>query len=285
MGEQVSKALIKLMEELCQIEMQEMKIQGVIFTRRCTSLISEKVSFLESLLQKEAETYNQKMDKFYKTKNYIVSSYREKLNRLYKEYYLQYVNIQEELQDAKLRQRTVMIKYQELINKKEEELKSPEYAEYMNTKKELLRKLNSTNNSEEYNVIYKKISELKSPVSSNEARKIALKNENEKYQKVINLCNQKFITCRSNFETQINNEFLIATSLIVKEKTSFIDKIVAMFTNIFSGAQKFSEILEKYKDMIEKINCDKMVELMREETVNFVEETLIIKAEFENAVA
>ena len=88
MGEQVSKALIKLMEELCQIETQEMKVQGVLFTRRCTSTIKEKVSYLENLLAKEADTYNQKMDRYYTVKNYIVSSYKEKLNRLYKEYYI-----------------------------------------------------------------------------------------------------------------------------------------------------------------------------------------------------
>ena len=51
------------------------------------------------------------------------------------------------------------------------------------------------------------------------------------------------------------------------------------------GAQKFTEVLENYKEMIEKINCDKIVEDMRNETINFVEQTLEIKMEFEGAVA
>ena len=65
----------------------------------------------------------------------------------------------------------------------------------------------------------------------------------------------------------------------------FISKIKFIFTNIFMGAKKFTEVLENYKEMIEKINCDKIVEDMRNETIDFVEQTLTIKMEFEDAVA
>ena len=285
MGEQVSLALIKLMEQLCQIETQEMKVQGVLFTRRCTSVIEEKMSYLEDLLKKEADTYNQKIDNFYITKNYIITSYKEKLNKLYKEYYIQYVNIQDELLEARFKQRALIIKYQNLINKKEEEMKTQLYMSYINLKNNLIQKLNSAANSTEYNQIYQKINELKSPISNIESKKEKLRSENEKYQKIINLCNQKFLTCKANFEHQVNNEFLIATSLITTEKLSFVDKIKSIFINLFRGAAKFTEALENYKEMIEKINCDKIVEDMRNETVEFVEQALIIKMEFEDAVA
>ena len=285
MGEQVSKALISLLEEMGQVESMEMKVQGVLFTRRCTSVIKEKVSFLENLLQKEANNYNQKIDKFYVTKNYIVSSYKEKLEKLYKEYYVQYVNIQDELQDARFKQRIIMIKYQELINKKEEDIKNPQYVSYMNTKKSLLQQLNSANSSAEYNEIYKKITELKSPISNNEEKKQELKNENEKYQRVMNLCNQKFATCRANFENQVNNEFLIVTSMIPFENKGIINKIKKLFSNIFFGAQKYNEVLENYKNMIEKIDCENIVSQMREDTIDFVEQALTIKMDFEDAVA
>lgn len=285
MGEQVSKALISLLEEMTQVETMEMKVQGVLFTRRCTDIIKEKVSFLDSLLQKEASNCSQKIDKFYVTKNYIVSSYKEKLEKLYREYYLQYINIQDELLDARLKQRVSIIKYQELINKKEEQLKNPEYVKYMNTKKMLLQKLNLTNNSAEYNKIYKMILSLKPPVIDVEEKKQYLKDEKDKYQKIINLCNQKFLTCKANFEHQVNNEFLIATSLVTSESQGIFSKIKNIFYNIFMGAQKYTDILENYKNIIEKIDCEKILNQMREDTIDFVEQVLIIKEDFVDAIA
>ena len=285
MSKQVSNALLKIIEEMSQIEIMEMKIQGVLFTRRCTHLIQEKTSYLENLLQKEADNYSQKIAKYYVTKNYIVTSYKEKLQKLYEEYYLQYVNIQEELQDARLAQRVNMVKYQEFINQRDNELQTPEYISYINTKKMLLQKLNSTSNSSEYNELYKKISELKAPNFDNSVKRELLKKENEKYQKVINLCNKQFQVCRENFENQVNKEFFVATSLIKVENSGFINKIKNIISNIFLGAQKYTEVLENYKEIIEKIDCEKIVNKMRDETIGFVEETLIIKMNYADVIA
>ena len=285
MSEQVSKALLNIIEEMSQVEIMEMKIQGVIFTRSCINLIKEKVSYLETLLQKEADNYNQKIDKFDITKNYIVGSYKEKLQKLYREYYIQYVNIQGELQDARIAQRVTMIKYQDIINKRDAEQKTPEYLNYINTKKVLLQKLNSASDSSEYNEIYKKISELKAPNSNTNEKRELLKNENEKYQKILNLCNKKFQECKVNFEKQVEKEFIIATSLIKYENTSFISKIKNIFSNIFFGAQKFTAVLENYKNMIDNIDCEKIITQMRDDTISFVEETLVIKMAFADAMA
>ena len=285
MSEQVSKALLNIIEEMSQVEIMEMKIQGDIFTRSCINLIKEKVSYLETLLQKEADNYNQKIDKFDITKNYIVGSYKEKLQKLYREYYIQYVNIQGELQDARIAQRVTMIKYQDIINKRDAEQKTPEYLNYINTKKVLLQKLNSASDSSEYNEIYKKISELKAPNSNTNEKRELLKNENEKYQKILNLCNKKFQECKVNFEKQVEKEFIIATSLIKYENTSFISKIKNIFSNIFFGAQKFTAVLENYKNMIDNIDCEKIITQMRDDTISFVEETLVIKMAFADAMA
>jgi hypothetical protein len=83
------------------------------------------------------------------------------------------------------------LKYQNTINKRDAEMQTPLYLNYMNNKKILMQKLNSTSNSSEYNEIYQKINNLKSPISNIENKKEELKKENEKYQKIINLCNQK----------------------------------------------------------------------------------------------
>ena len=278
MGEQVSKALLNLLNEMKTLESQELKIEGALFVRRCNKIISEKVNYLEMLLNDETSKLGHKREDI--SKSYITKTYREKLNELYKEYYIQYVNIQNELQEARFNQRVVMIKYQQLINKREIELKSPEYIEYMNKKKVLMQKLNLANNSKEYNEIYNQINNLKSPLQSNDIQKEELKVENEKYQRIMNSCKQKFLTCRANFEHQINNEFLVSTQLVVVNENSIFDKIKNFFSNIFSKKQKYQELIENYRNMVDKIDTEKIISQMREDTITFVEEILEIKENF-----
>lgn len=278
MGEQVSKTLLNLLNEMNNLECQELKIEGALFVRRCNKIISEKVNYLEKLLDSETSKLGHKKNDI--SKSYILKTYRQKLNELYKEYYIQYVNIQDGLQEARFNQRVVMIQYQQLINKREIELKSSEYIEYMNKKKVLMQKLNLANNSKEYNEIYNQINNLKSPLQSNDTQKEKLKMENEKYQRIMNSCNQKFLTCRANFEHQINNEFLVSTQLVVAPENGVWDKIKYFFSNIFSKNKKYQELIENYRNMVDKIDTEKIISQMREDTIRFVEEILDIKENF-----
>ncbi len=119
MSKQVSKALLEVVNEMSDVESTISKIDGVIFVRENEQMIKEKISYLYNLLHAEAKFYNQKQDTLFDITEQLVDNYKQKLNLVYDEFYCQYVNIQNEIQDARLNQKIAIINYQKIINDKE----------------------------------------------------------------------------------------------------------------------------------------------------------------------
>lgn len=125
MSEKVSQALIKMLNEITNIETILSKVNAAIFIKKSENMMKEKISYLYNLLQMEASSFNQKPDKEFNLVDSIINTYRKKLNIVYDELYLQYVNIQNEIGDARLKQKAAMINYQKVVN--DQELNSKDY--------------------------------------------------------------------------------------------------------------------------------------------------------------
>lgn len=116
MSQKVSEMLIKMLNELTTIETTASKIDAAIFVRTNNKVIEEKISYLYNLLGLEAKSYNQNMNKHFEHIENIIKIYREKLQIVYDELYLQYTNIQNEISEARLNQKIAIINYQKVIN-------------------------------------------------------------------------------------------------------------------------------------------------------------------------
>lgn len=119
MSQKVSEMLIKMLNEVTTMETTASKIDAAIFVRKSSKLIEEKISYLYNLIGLEAKSYNQNIDKYFEKIENIVKIYREKLQVVYDEIYLQYVNIQNEISEARLNQKVSIINYQKVINDEE----------------------------------------------------------------------------------------------------------------------------------------------------------------------
>lgn len=278
MSEQISKALLKIINDISDTESTISKIDGAIFVRNNEKIINEKVAYLYNLLQAEAKFYDQNQDVHSDDMQLIISHYKQKLNMVYTEFYTQYVNIQNEIQEARLNQKIAMINFQKIINNRENALKSREYQEFTNKKQMLVQKLKLANNKSEYDNIYKEISELKSPVKNIEELKTELKAKNELYEKIIEKCNQKFGSCKIKFENQINHEFLIASSLQVVDENNWFEKVKKRLINFFTGFKKYEKILKEYHKRVDKIDEREIMEEMRNDTIDFITEILELRS-------
>lgn len=119
MSQKVSQALIKMLNELTNIETTLSKVKATIFVKKCENLMQEKISYLYNLLHQEAKQYNQGSESQNALIESIIKIYTDKLNIVYDELYLQYVNIQNEIGDARLNQKVAMINFQKIVNDSE----------------------------------------------------------------------------------------------------------------------------------------------------------------------
>lgn len=245
MSEQVSAELLKVMNEIADNEATASKIDASIFIRESENLINEKIAYLYNMMKVEAKNCNQKQDFYFDTVNLIITHYKQKLNMVYDEFYCQYVNIQNELQEAKNNRRIAIINYQKLVNSEEKNNSMP-------------------------NVINKKQE---------------IKNKNNVYKEIIDMCNSKFVNSKETFEKMIEEEFLITSkSLQIVSEQNIFQRLFGKFANIFGGAKKYTEILDEYNKSINKIDSHEIVEQMRNDTVEFVADILEMRGIDENGL-
>ena len=117
----------------------------------------------------------QKSENRYTPIEKLISAYRDKLNIVYDELYLQYLNIQNEMGEARLNQKIAIMNYQKIINDSEIDGNARKYYDL----------------------------------------KEKLKNKNDLYEKIIEKCQKQYKKCVIDFEKEINSSFYINSNLPV----------------------------------------------------------------------
>lgn len=236
MSEKISEDLFSVLQELSSVEVTYSKADAALFAKRNEELMKEKIAYLYNLLDAEAGSYNKKADsKFDAHISKIMDKYREKLDAVYDELYLQYISVQSEISSARVNEKVILINYQRAVNNSEITGKS-----------------------------------------NNEIKR-NLKNKYDIYEKIINRCKDQFENCKTQMEVEINKSFLISSDLQVIDENGFFNKLIRKITNFFSGSKKFEEKLDGYEGSIDYIDSQRIVQDIREQTIEFVTDILEIK--------
>ena len=243
MSEQISQELLKIMNEVVDNETTIAKIEASIFVRENERKINEKVAYLYNMILVEAKNFGQRQDNYFEDINLIITHYKQKLNLVYDESYCQYVNIQNELQEANSNRRLVMIQYQKLIN----EIEARDGIEVFQDVKE------------------------------------SLKEKNKNYQIVRQMCEDQFLKAQQKFEKMVEENFLISSkSLQLVSEQNVWQRFCSKFSNIFHGSQKYQAVLKNYHKSVDNIEAGQMVKQMRNDIVEFVADIIEIKGVDEN---
>lgn len=230
MSEKVSIELLKAMNEIADNETKISKIQASIFIRKSQEIINEKVAYLYNLLKIEAKNCFQRHDDYFDDLELLVSHFKQKLNIVYDEFYCQYVNIQNELQEARNNRRIVMINFQKLINSHQK----TQIANFNEKKDNLIKK----------NEIYKEIIE-KCNLQFDKSRKI--------FEQMVN---DEFL--------------LSSQALQVISEQGFLQRFFMKIASIFNGEKKYTEIIKEYNKVVNNIDAHELSQKMRDDTVEFV---------------
>lgn len=114
--EQVSKDLIRILNDIATMNSTISKLDAAVFLKTSDQLINEKVAYLYNLIQAEASHFGQSTDRFYDDINLTINHYKQKLNMVFDEFYCQYSNIQNEIQEARMNREIALINYQKIVN-------------------------------------------------------------------------------------------------------------------------------------------------------------------------
>lgn len=234
MSEKTNQMLIRMLNELTGIETEISKVEASIFLKKIDKLIKEKISYLYSILQAESDFYNLKSDRRFKYIEKIISTYREKLNAVYDEIYLQYVNIQNELGEARLAQKATIVNYQKVLN--------------------------------DFELTNRRNDELKDKI----------KNKNDLYEEIVKKCEVQYEVCISNFDEQLNANFLMKIDLPILSDALF-SKIKNKIYNLFFGNSKFEKSMKMYERTVNNIDTQKINDNIRKQTIKFVTDILEMK--------
>ena len=246
MSEQISTEILKAMNEIADNENTAAKIDASIFIRDSQRIINEKVACLYNMLKVEAKYCGQRQDNYFDDVELIITHFKQKLNMVYDEFYCQYVNIQNEIQEARSNRRIAIINFQKIVNDIE---KNPETkTQFENAKKELIKK-------------------------------------NEIYKEIIQKCDLKFSKSKEEFEKMINEQFTITSkSLQIISHQNIFKRMFGRFSNMFKGGKKYLEILKQYNKTVNDIDSHEIVQQMRNDTIEFVADILEMMGIEENGL-
>jgi len=245
------------------------KVEAAIFVRKSKSIIDEKVNYLSNILNSEAKRFDQNMFDHHKAK-VILSEYKNKIIRIYNEYYMNYVDIQNLLDKVKLNKKVVVLNYQKIVKDRESQLKSVDYQIFLKQKQMLNYKLKLSNNVDEYNTNLKKSQELKSPIRDIKLLEKQYKKKYEMYENAEEKCGKKLSGFVVDFENNINNIFLISKSLQKIEENSLFNKVKSKIVNLFVGNKKFEESLAIYSKKVNQIDEKSIISKINKDAVSFI---------------
>jgi len=269
MSERINDILIKILENVNDVELTYSKVGASIFIRGCQMIINDKVNYLTNLIEVEAQRYNVQgygLDK----KNFLISNYKQSIENIYNEFYYRYVSILNYLNEIRKKQKIVITNYQIILNNREKMIDKDAYKKYLKDKEIFEYKLKLSVNKEEYNRILKEKEELTSPIQEIVEYKEKYKKKAELYEKVIRNCVEKLEECRNEFENKVNEIFSMAASLQVIDEKNIFQKLKLKIVNLFNGQKNFDNFLNIYITKVNSINLDKHINKIKEDTIEFL---------------
>lgn len=261
--ENIDDSIMKYLTELTELEINNLVIKSVIFSKSINECIEKGKQKIESRIDEEIKFFGKNPDNYFDFKQKILKEYDSELKKFCREYELQFINICEELQET-LASQKVAIAYLRKNKKLKDSL--------LKSKADNIELIEDFEFSLE--VYDKKIEKYIKQV--------------ENYEKITEDCNLKLEECTKNSVEDLNN--LISkriNQLEIYENNNIIHRMMNKIKFIFYGKNKIQTLILD-KSMLEINNLKKDVnkerEIIRENTIDFIEKILDLREKLDKNV-
>ena len=274
MENNIGERLVNVVEEISELEIVKSQILYAKFQNTLKENYEKNIKLIENDFIAKASLYGKKEEDCISEKNSIISKYNQEFQKIYDSRRLQYINIQNEIQEMIANKLIVIANFKQIATNKIEFIKSPTYLEYINKKQKFQEIVDTTLAHDEFDKYTKLLEELQDPLELYQNKLIALATKYDNYDATIKECEKKLDEC---IESSIGDfeeiGRFIENNLVPVKKQSFISKILAGIFNKIGGNSKFEKnVVQKMQNELLEIDkdIDESVDIIDEQTINLV---------------
>ncbi len=288
------KSITELLKQLADLEFNNKKVQAIIFAKRGSRLVANKVNDMKECIEEKANEYGRKIEYVQDTSKLksaieanILRNYTLSLERVNKEFDNKYKGILEEIMELENMDTNIIIVQDHTARKRDEEKAKPEYAEEQKLKEDAKLALED-GDYDKLEGINKRLKEISKINKGTELEKKAknIRADRAKIAEAIKLCYKELENCESERRTAMEliagkKENLLQTAdkkyLLVLEKQGFLQKAWGMLMNKINGSKRYTEnvtnVLTQKVDNIENNAIPNLRKKLQKEIAEIREKT------------
>jgi len=266
--------LASIVDEITESEIIKSQVLYAKFQNALKESYHQKIQNIENDFMGKANFYGKSEGDCISEKNAILSKYEEDFQKIFDSRRLQYINIQNEIQELVANKLIAIANFKQIAKSKSEFVNSPTYVEYLNKKQKFENIVETTLNHEEFDNYTKLLEELQDPLETYQRKLVALASKYDNYDATIIECEKKLDECLESalgdFE-EITR--YVDSSLSVVKKENIIMKFINKFLSKVNGNAKFEKnVVQKMKNELLEIEEDisESVEIIDDQTINIV---------------
>lgn len=266
--------LANIVDEITEIEILKSQLSYAKFQNSLKESYNEKIKTIENSFIGKANFYGKSEMDCVNEKNSIISKYDAEFQKIYDSRRIQYINIQNEIQELTANQLIVIANFKQIATNKIEFIKTEAYQDYVNKKANFENKVATTLSHEEFDKYTKLLEDLQDPLEIYQRKLVALATKYDNYDATITECNKKLEECiegaLGDFE-EITR--YVDNSLAVSKKENIIMKFVNKILNKITKGSGFNKnVVEKMENELSELEQDitESVEIIDEQTVSIV---------------
>lgn len=266
--------LVNIVDEITQLEINKAQLLYAKFQNTLVKSYEASIKQIENDFIAKASLYGKKETDCVAVKNDIISKYDEEFQKIYDSRRLQFINIQNEIQEMCANKLIVIANFKQIIANKIAFIKSNGYTDYLNKKQKFKEIVDTTLVHDEFDKYTKLLEDLKDPLEIYQNKLVALAAKYDNYDATIKECEKKLEECvessLGDFEEICR---FVEKSLVANKKENFLSKLLSkIFNKIGSNAKFEKNVVQKMQNELVEIDKDitESVDVIEEQTIDLI---------------